>query len=124
MAFIVSVLGSLLGVIFDFLTKYLAKRFVFSVGLTILIVGLIIATFSAINGFLSVISYAAPSELANALAWFLPSNTADCIATLTSVRVILWVYSWKQYFIQQYAGAGYGNLGGTGSVGGYGGLGR
>lgn len=98
--FIASFLGTAFSTMVVFFTKFLSRRFALAFAMIALIVSLTVAFIAVLQGFVSLIEYAAPSYVTVAMALFLPSNFKACLSVAVSAKLAAWAYSWNVKMIQ------------------------
>lgn len=98
--FFASFLGTAFSTLVVFFTKFFSRRFALAFAMIALIVALTVSFIAVLEGFVSLIEYAAPSYITIAISLFLPSNFKACISVAAGAKLTAWAYSWNVKMIQ------------------------
>jgi hypothetical protein len=101
-AWILGLIASAISQISILFTTYFYIRFTFTTIFIGFMIAIILTTFASVNFILSAFTIIMPDAVRTGASWFVPNNVASCFAAITSVRIILWVYSWKKYLLTTY----------------------
>lgn len=100
----VSWLGGLLisafTALFLWFVQIFTKRLALVAAALVFIIGLTTALWAALEGLISGLTLALPSEFTQAIGLILPSNTTTCVAIMVSASMLKYAYDWNIKVIQ------------------------
>lgn len=94
------ILGGVFSSIFSFAAQYFTKRLALVAAGIGLMAGVVATFYAAISGLVSGISAVVPVELSDAAGFFLPDNTAACLAAYMSAWSLHYAYQWNIKVLQ------------------------
>ncbi|EKO3494134.1 DUF5455 family protein [Vibrio fluvialis] len=95
-AFLSSLATQVLGF---FVNLKFARAVAINLTVITMVVGLTIASMTAVYAVGSGLSYVTPPFVAQAWGMFVPDNAVGCVSAIFSARIIRWVWSWQFYVI-------------------------
>ncbi len=100
MPIIAAWIGKLFVSFVAFLAAFMGRQVAVRVAAVSAIVAVTAGFVSVVNGLISSISVALPSELFIAASWVWPSNGTACLGVILSAHAARWVYDWHTKVIQ------------------------